>query len=257
MYDKQTRRFKQLPIDKVAQAPNYYPDDVEIYLNEKVEMPGSDGIEKLLRNQYLSEEERWSVAKHIFIMHSRGPRRRRLNQGKEVAALAKVIEKMHQDLICAEALGRNVQPHREELRRLEEKWSKQVPEFVDRMARTPFESPNTISAVSKMAWHVFPAAEGYAHITSDTPARFFEGLGIATPDAEFTITLSKEIALVGNNRGIPGTTTFYSSVSLQTTKEINRRIISTTERFIYSSESFAWIDVVGQKQVHYLSNIRW
>lgn len=257
MYDKQTREFKQLPIDKVAQASNYYPNDVEVNLNEQVEIPGSDGIEKLLRNQHLNELERWSVARHIFVMHTRGPRRRRLNQGKEVEALGKVFSELREELEHAEKLGHDVEQFRAELKRLEDKWSKERPEFVDRIARTPFQSHDTIATVFNMAWHIVPSADGYVHITSDTPAHFFEGIGIATPDAEFTITLSKDVALVGNNRGRAASTTFYRSTLPRTTKEINRRIISTTERFIYSPDTFAWIDLIGQKQENYLSNIRW
>lgn len=177
MYDKDARGFKPLPVDKVAQAPRYYPDDIEIRLNQEIEIPGSNGIEKLLRQEHLNEEERWSVAQHIFVMHTRGPRRRRLNQHQIAEALANVFEEMREQVQQTAEPEDDVSKLLQEISRLEKKWSNDRPDFVDRIARTPFQSHNTVATVFNMAWHVVPAADGYAYITSDTPAHFLRELG--------------------------------------------------------------------------------
>ncbi len=106
-----------------------------------------------------------------------------------------------------------------------------------------------------MSWHLIPAQQGMHFLTCDTPAHIFESLGLRSPGAEFTITLSKDFALVAENTHNYGV--YYNNTSSQLTKEINRRILSHAERFVFSSFKADWIAQVAHKEIPNLNRIDW
>lgn len=264
MYDKTRRTFKALPIDAVAQEPGYYPDDIEIKLNFDVEIPGNSCVEKLLRKENLTPDERESMSAYLVNMRTRGPRQRKQSNLTARKLLPETINEARQALseLETESVGqcedmKKIKILQTQLEVLEQRCAYEPLQFIDRLVRTPFNSDNTTLGIFEMCWEIVPCANSMFFITSDTPAHFFEGLGIGRDGSEFTFPLSKNFALVGHNRGSKGSTRFHSRSLPRTTKEINRRVISTTERFVFGPSKKDWIETLAQKDDHYLNEMRW
>lgn len=58
MFDKKTGMSRQAAIKAVAQQAGFYPPEVEEQLDRRVEQPGHAVIDKLLREQRISDEDR-------------------------------------------------------------------------------------------------------------------------------------------------------------------------------------------------------
>lgn len=258
-YDRKSDQFKALPISKVAQEKNFYPDDVEKDLNFLLEIPGNACITQLLNREQLTAGERWKLSNHIVAMCTRGPRHRDKRAELSQQVLPNVIQKLRHTLLeLAKEEGHDsAQALISQVDQLKDRWSDNLPPFVDEMIRTPFLSERTVKAIFEMTWEIVPTAPGYEYITSDTPACFFEWLGIGREDSEVTFPISKTVALVGHNRGLGRCTRFRESSIPRETKELNRRIINSSKRFLYSSKDFFWIPLLGQKKQLELTNIRW
>lgn len=264
-YDKTSGKFKDLPISKVAQERKYYPADVEEELNNSVELPSGACIQKLLNGVDLDEQERHSMAVYLFTMRSRGPRERKRAEdiGEQVwAETKKEMRRVITDIKGGLA-NDDVESHSQvdrminEMNRLEQVWEKEPPARIENLVKTPFISPTIIETISKMTWEVLPVTESMYFITSDTPAHYFDWMGLSLAECEFTFTISHNCALIAHRRGQAYGINFHRRPILsQWTKEINRRIISTSERFVFSPKNESWIDVTAQKLSHRLNSIR-
>lgn len=264
-YDKTSGEFKDLPISKVAQERRYYPEDVEKELNHSVELPSGACIRKLLEGEILDEQERYSMAVYLFTMRSRGPRERRRAEkiGEQVWAETKKEMRRVVTDIRGVLANDDVESHSRvdrmiiEMNRLEQAWEKEPPARIENLVKTPFRSPAIIETISKMTWEVLPVTESMYFITSDTPAHYFDWMGLGRVECEFTFTISHNCALIAHPRGqISGLNFHKRPISTQCTKEINRRIISTSERFVFTPKNERWIDVTAQKVNHRLNSIR-
>ena len=87
---------------------------------------------------------------------------------------------------------------------MHEQFLKQMPQQVLDQVRTPFWTERTVELIHNMAWHVVPAPSGTYFVTCDTPAHFFEGLGVGQQDSEFTFPISKGFALIGEHQRLLG-----------------------------------------------------
>src|SRR5262245_12895344 len=76
MHDKQEGESKLVPISKVAQSPEFYEEDVEKSLDQDVERPGNDVIDKLRRGESIDDEDRRHFAYYIATMIRRVPHAR-------------------------------------------------------------------------------------------------------------------------------------------------------------------------------------
>lgn len=256
MFNTETHQFVQLPCNRVAQSPNFYPDDVEIKLNYQIEIPGNEGIKKLLRFESLEPEERKSVAAHMIVMSSRGPRQRRKNRDVMPDVFADTANRVKQRL---NELYEGEAERNQKLLELEEltmSWLEQPPAHVEHLLKTPFISPKTVELIYNMSWELVPAPGDRYYVTSDTPAHYFEGMGMAKHEAEFTMTLSSEFALVAHHQGQQQSLRFREKAERKLTDELNRRILDTTEKFVFSSEPGDWIKNSSKKKLH-LNIIRW
>jgi len=76
MFDRASGQSRQASIKNVAQEACFYVPDVEVELNETVEKPANPVIEKLLRRECPTPEEKLSLALYITVMLKRVPYRR-------------------------------------------------------------------------------------------------------------------------------------------------------------------------------------
>lgn len=259
MYDKVDGSFRQLPIKIVAQDRHYYSDEVEAELANHIEGPGCAIIEKVMRKEWLSDEERIQFSVYLMTMLSRGPRARRKNVERYPAVAREVMDDFEsriQHWIDAtqpqEALAsRKLQ----EVKDVREKYSENIPEQVQAQIQRPFISPKTVACIYRMKWHIATATNGMNFVTSDTPAHYDEGRGLSHSLTEFTLTLSNTVAFVGNHRNAKGIA--YHNPRPYAVREINRRIISNTERFVFSNLNEDWIKVLASSTHHQFNSMMW
>lgn len=252
-YDKSTGNFssKPLSIKEVAQEKGYYPEDIETSLNFNVEIPANRCIEKILRRETPNWEESHDLAAYIITMASRGP----LHRKKNNLRLKRIFDETLLEVKPLIMKAFHGQLREKKLIELAEiKFDSKNPQ-IERLIKTPFQSNRAIECIKNMCWEIAPAPESMQYITGDTPAHFFEGIGIGRVDSELTITLSKNIALIGHHRHSPRTINFRKP-NRQITMEINRRMISASVRFIYVSKPEDWIRESTKKNLR-LNNIWW
>jgi hypothetical protein len=259
MYDKKTKSFVQASISNVAQQADFYSEDVEKALANVIELPGNRCMNKLLRQESLDNAERTQLSLYMMVMATRGPRQRRKSFELASKVLATVIDDTQKEFeqLKRENLKNSEQSRmwQEELDAVAEKYSKQMPEQILNQINTPFWSEKTVECIHNMAWHIIPAPPSMCFVTCDTPAHFFEGLGLGNSDSEFTFTISKTNALIGEQRHSWGIT--YEKSNVRVAKEVNRRILSAAERFVFSPRKGDWIEIVAQKTAPHLNLIRW
>jgi len=258
-YDRNTGVFKDLPIPAVGQEKNFYPDEVERDLNILFEIPSHGCLSKILARKSLTDQERLDFARYMLTMMSRGPRRRKKSYQLAKSLLPGVTEEVRSKLveILADSEADALSAKCKELDELQVRWEQALPGDIDKGIRTPFFSARTVDSIFRMTWEVVPAGTDRYFITSDAPAHYFEGIGIDKFESEFTFTLSKEIAIVGHHQGPQTTIRFRNKLQSQLTNEINRRIISTTDRFIFTPKADEWIKQMADKQSLHLSSIQW
>src|SRR6266851_1154585 len=73
MYDKGLDTHKCLPIKQVAQEPDFYTDEIEVALNEKVEKPANEAIDKVRQGNAIDDNDRANLAYYVATMTHRVP----------------------------------------------------------------------------------------------------------------------------------------------------------------------------------------
>ena len=93
-------------------------------------------------------------------------------------------------------------------------------------------------------------------LTGDNPAFFFEGFGLGTPRAELTFPIASDLALFGCWQGHKADLIHIQARPVLV-RELNRRVASGSERFVFFHSEQAWVSTVADKQDPHLSEIRW
>ena len=258
MYDKHTRKFCVAGIAKVAQEDGYYDPEVEQALADIVEGPGKIAIDKLLNREKIDNTEPSRLSLYFMIMLTRGPRQRKKSLEHVPNTLAEIVSEAEVEIrqwIADEPGNPMAQQRLKELEHARASYSAEIPQNIIDQIRRPFWSERSVECIHNMYWHIFPAPPGTYFVTCDTPAHFFDCYGVGTYHSEYTITLSKDYALIGEHKRNWGVG--YEKPKAQIAKEVNRRILSHAERFVFSPKKDDWIDIVAQKTQPYLSRINW
>jgi hypothetical protein len=257
-YDKKTGSWSDAAVSKIANERDFYPQDVEDGLKE-IEKEGNIAIDMLRGGQQLPRLERSQFAFYLLTMYTRGPRHRKKASNLMAAALKKTADDVLADIeefrLRPGTDSQTAESYLQELAEVESKFAKQRPPQIQKLIDTPFWSARTAELVLNMHWHIFPAPPGMFFVTCDTPVHLFDCYGVGTPKSELTFTISKDLALIGEHQKSWGTT--FEKPHAQFAKEINRRILSLAERFVYSPKKASWIEIVAQKMEPFLSRIVW
>ena len=259
MYDKERRVWSQVAIKHAAQARDYYDADVEAGLAETIEGPADLAIKKLLEHKRLTNAERTCLSLHLLTMATRGPRQRRKTL-EEIAplAIAETVKEVRAQIeTFGEKPGRKAQAEArlEELDTIAAKFSKLPPKQIIDRVRTPFASEESLKPVHNMVWRIVPAPSGRFYITCDTPTHISEWAGVGTPQSELTFPISKDVALIGSHTGRPGTIEYLEPQD-NLVREVNRRMLNYTERFVFSHRKEGWIAAWADNPPAF-SGIRW
>jgi hypothetical protein len=259
-YDKSQATFALLPIKNVAQSPGYYDEETERLLNTEVEGPAKAALDRIRRREPLQQEDRYRLALYTATMMMRVPARRRKSLDLVPTVLADIVQQFRSRIDeWARLPGTDqelVARRRVELDEAAERMSDQPPAPVLEQVRSPWPRRQYVELLLAMTWRVVLADTRGRFVTSDNPAFFFEGYGLGSPEAEVTFPLASDVALLMSWQGPRGTTT-VAQAKPALTKEVNRRVVSGAERFLFHHANADWIAAVAGKTAPFLSRIQW
>lgn len=260
MYDKVSRLFSKLPIETVVQEVGYYDGDTERELSETVEGPANSVLAKLRRREPLSSDDRSHLALYLAVMIMRVPRARRRAKDLLPDAVDSVIRKVQ---VRIEEWAQNprtdqtlVARRRAELEPMREKVLAEPPAEIVARIRAPWPSDQMLAFVRAMTWRVVVSDRSGHFLTTDNPAFFFEAQGIAREESEITFPLASDLALLASWQGEPESLIIVQAKSSHV-KEVNRRVASGAERFVFYHEREDWIATLANKARPRLSRIKW
>lgn len=260
MYDKELRRFVKAAITAVAQQADYYDQEAERELSRSVEGPAHITLGKVRRRERLSGDDRLRLALYVGTMIMRVPARRRRawelvpsaleDSMNEVRAL---INDWAQRTDADQPL---VARRLTEVDAVQEKLYLEPPSSVTDQIRSPWPSERVLGCVYNMTWRIVSTDRRNCFLTSDNPASFFEGYGLGSAEAELTFPLSSDLALLANWQGPQRSLIILQGKPL-IVREVNRRVASGAERFVFYHEERDWVAALANKPRPYLSRILW
>ena len=259
-YAKREGTCKKLPIKNIAQAPGFYPPDVEAELNEKLEGPANIILTELTNLRPISPEQQVHFAIYIAAMIKRVPRRRRISREEILPkALKDTMDAMMAEVeeFAATTSNKEIGERRiAEVERIRKQFSEEPPSDVVDQIESPWPTKKMAEAVLAMTWRFTFTTGPQYFITSDNPAFFFEGPGVGTPDSEVAFPLSPNVALMGSRQGTRGEMIFLE-IKQKIVREVNRRLAAGAERLIFAREQQPWLPAAMSKRRAYLSKIAW
>lgn len=260
MYDKLSRRSVQTSIKFIVQEAGYYSEKTEKQLSELVEGPAYHALNKLRRGESIGDTERTHMALYIGTMLMRVPRRRRkafeMLPGVLEDTINKVSTQVEQWAHSEGADPQVVSRRFAELERARESLRREPPLEVVEQIRAPWPSERVLALVSAMTWRIVSTGGVAFFLTSDNPAYFFEAYGLGNPESELTFPLSSDMALLASWQGMPLEIIFLNAKPALV-KEVNRRVASGAERFVFYHAREEWVAKIADKQRPYLSRIKW
>ena len=84
-----------------------------------------------------------------------------------------------------------------------------------------------------MTWRIIDIPRDRLLVTADGPAHYFESLGLGSVESELTFPIDSTSVLIGSYTGDPKST-LHLRGKTELVKEVNRRMITCAERFVFS-----------------------
>lgn len=259
-YDKVLKQLKRIPIKVVAQEPGFYDAKTESDLNTEIERPALSSLGRLRRRETVDQDDRLRLAIYTASMMMRVPRRRRkaLEMVPSVLAdtVAGVRKRLEEWASSTDADQALVARRFTELEAAHKSFGREPPSEVIDQVRSPWPLQRVVELIFTMTWRVIVADASNRFLTSDNPAFFFEGHGLRRPEAEISFPLASDVALHCSWQGSLEQLLFVQAKP-PLVKEINRRVASGAERFVFYHERANWIPVLAEKPHPFLSRIQW
>ena len=248
-------------IKNVAQASDFYDEDVERELNALVEAPANPFLDRLRRSEFIDADGKYRVSVYIATMLKRVPRSRERGEAMIPKSLEITVSELRNELTELAAEG-SVEPQRLQT------WLSQVdaaylkykddpPQEVLDQLRIPWPTAKMVNAIRGMQWRILVARSPEMFITSDNPGFFFEAYGLVKEHAEVCLALSPTHCLHCCHQRIPEGDVAFMFADRETPREINRRIASAATSIVMGHEKQPWPTKLLRKQNPYLSRINW
>jgi hypothetical protein len=200
-YDKQTREFKRISVKAAAQEAGFYSEEDERKLEHLVEGPANGAIDKLRAGGSLDDADRAHLALYAATMLRRVPHSRELGKSVLPRALAGTVQEVKDFISQAAAQGlidTSIAERRlAEADAAEARFTETTPTEVLERVRSPWPTQQMVQLVYNMTWRLIQTNAPFYFLTSDNPAFFFSGLGLASPDSEFNFPISSTLTLHG------------------------------------------------------------
>lgn len=260
VHDRKADTPQLAKIEKVAQSRDFYSPSTERILAQAVEQPSNPVIDKLRQKRPITPPERAQLAYYIAVMMKRIPAHRRHARAMMPEALAGLVNDIREQL---KAFANDVRANPEILKRrvveldeVERKFQARPPREVLEQIREPWPSARIVDLVLRMAWRILLSAGPIFFLTTDNPAFYFRGLGLARKESEVCIPLSTCCTLHGSwQRAEPDP--LFVPCEQAMVKEINRRMVSESERLVFYHQPATWVLKLLGKQRLVLNKIEW
>jgi hypothetical protein len=257
VYRKGTSDIFKTAIHNIAQENNFYPEEMETYLANKIEGPANTVLQKVRDLELLTLNDKEILSKYMMVLWKRVPQHKNLLKEKAPEIMGPVFDRIDKELV---ELGEKyptkkdlVEKHRKELQELRISKESDLLHDIWLANMPPDKAPRTLEVLSQMTWRFFTTGNDGYFITSDNPLFFFRWMGIGKEHSEVTFPITQNIALwttwrIDLNEG-------YFSSRPQVIKEINRRTASIANEYLYSPRSETWISTLANKKAHRLNRI--
>jgi len=256
-YDKLECCKFQTQVKAVANETGLYTEDLENWLEREVEAPAQPVLNKIRERISIDEEDRQWLAKYIVVQWKRVPKARERTIARLPQAVQEVAATLNAELDALLELQPDAHENVASLRdRLAQEMRRNLvspgPEIWHNSIGI-HTSPRVVDSLMSMNWLFLHTGESL-FLTSDNPVFFFEFEGIARPTSELTFPISNTIALwASRDKRLASQ---FIPASSQVVKEINRRTVFNSTRFVYSAIDESWILPFVTKRTHILSRIQ-
>ncbi len=242
VYDKRAGRRFATQVKSVANETSMYSDDLETYLANQIEDPANSAIAKVRTRQELTREERIALATYIIVLWKRVPIARSRALARLPGLAAEVQTDLHAELDQHALDNPDLLSEIEKFRgdvdaAVATQYENPDPEIWYRSIQS-WSSPRLVDALLSMNW-IFLHSNSSQFLTSDNPVFFFKHEGIGKPTSELTWPLSSGLALWATRQPRPSMS--YLSASSGAIKEINRRTVHNSSRFVYGQKDEHWV----------------
>jgi Protein of unknown function (DUF4238) len=245
---------------RLRKSRNFCSQSTEAILAETVERPANFVIQKLTTRQPITAGERVQLAYYVAVMMKRIPAHRRRSSEMLRDVLADRVSEVRSHL---NALSEQAGADPEILKRrgleldvVERKFQVQPPPNVLEQNREPWPSQRTLQLLFRMTWRVLIWSGPAYFLTSDNPAFYFRGLGLARKESELSFPLSTHHLLHGSWQQA-GSELVFVGVEQAMVKEINRRVVSDAERLVFYHQAADWLPKMFKKEKLLLNEIEW
>lgn len=244
-------------VRSVAHENGLYSDELETWLNTKVEQPAQSALQKLRTRQTLTADERLALAKYMVVMWKRVPEGRSL----VLRRLPEVINEVHANLSTQLDTFALQEPDAADQ---VETWRRKIAEVIAKQRSDPApeiwhrtiqsqSGPHVVDAILSMQWNCLYANHAQ-FLTSDNPVFFFASEGVGRSTSELSFPLSSSVVLWASRAtSLSGECLRASPTAI---REINRRTAYNSARFVYSQRNEPWILPFATKGHWQLARLR-
>jgi hypothetical protein len=245
--------------------------DHDSYENQlaQLEKPCDEIIRSLRRREPISASDKALLAAYMVLMIRRVPAGRQRIRGLWPEVAGEHIEPIRREFgarydQALAALTSDEVEDREKLeaartevfKLLDERLGNGIPREMELdLLVDPDAMPRVVGMLRSMSWQVFVAPDGKYFVTSDNPVHVrSENGGLNHPSAEVVFPISRDLALVASHHPVREA---FKQATSQEVNEINRRVISQADRYVYSPKPDEWIHRVLAKREHRLGWLYW
>ena len=267
VYEKYKENYFNTAPDNIGCERNYYAvknidestdtNTIEDFLHEQIESPSHAVLLKIRNQQNISPEEKWIFANYIAYLIRRVPATRKdseITMTKRIAELTRekwdaeidlAISKMPTDQDLYEV-------YRQKIHQIFDKCERTAPGWLF-AGHLQYPSPMTTNAIKNMTWRYLVCPKDYFYLTNDNPVFYDKSIGIGNRYSELTLPISYKIALLLTWR--TDSHEGYITATSQQVKEINRRTVKNSTRFVFSPFNTEWIITLVNKSYHKLNRL--
>lgn len=243
---------------RIANQKNFYSDETEAYLANKIENPANNVIKRIREFKPISKEDKLTLSKYMIVMWKRVPEGKARLEKKSPRIINQVIDNVEHNLemLVEQNPQKNhlisKQGQLKEFRQLvnndnnfleeltNDTWLKNMP---------PEKTPRSVKVLAEMNWQFLTSDKSPAFFTSDNPVFFFEDIGISNREkSEVTFPISSNVVLCASWRMNLGEV--YIPAKQGQIHQINRRTANIATRFVFHSEKHDWIAKLTAKKKH-------
>lgn len=243
VFDKKERRAFETQAKSIAHETDFYSEDVERYLADKVEDPANAVLDRIRDRAPLARRDKEVLGAYMVCMMKRVPRAKEQMRDRAPSVAEELGKEYDQELQAAT----QQQPERRELlegvrarvQEILDKWSADPPKDVWLANLPPGTTPRAVAALAQMTWRFLLYDRSPAFLTSDNPVFYFPHIGIGRPESEVTFPISSNIVLWATWRSDLREGYFSTRQSVVT--EVNRRTASIATRYAFHAINESWV----------------